>query len=73
MVKLHINGESHQVEDEDMPLLWAIRELAGLTGQSTLSISTAYSRLCSMLLAVAQFKPNSHPRGGLCRFVSQRQ
>ena len=32
MVKLHINGESHQVEDEDMPLLWAIRELAGLTG-----------------------------------------
>ena len=32
MVKLHINGESHQVEDADMPLLWAIRELAGLTG-----------------------------------------
>ena len=33
MVKLNVNGKVHAVEAEgDMPLLWAIRELVGLTG-----------------------------------------
>jgi isoquinoline 1-oxidoreductase alpha subunit len=33
MVKLTINGVDHQVDAEaDMPLLWAIRDLVGLTG-----------------------------------------
>ena len=32
MVKLRVNGAVHQVDDADMPLLWAIREQAGLTG-----------------------------------------
>ena len=33
MVKLDINGMIHEVDaDGDMPLLWAIRDLAGLTG-----------------------------------------
>jgi len=31
--KLNVNGQSHTVEAEpDMPLLWAIRDLVGLTG-----------------------------------------
>lgn len=33
MVQLNINGKDHSVDVEpDMPLLWAIRELLGLTG-----------------------------------------
>jgi len=33
MITLNINGEPHQVDaPPDMPLLWAIRDLAGLTG-----------------------------------------
>ena len=33
MVKLDINGTVHEIEAEaDMPLLWAIRDLVGLTG-----------------------------------------
>ena len=32
MVTLRINGAVHEVDDPDMPLLWAIREQAGLTG-----------------------------------------
>jgi isoquinoline 1-oxidoreductase subunit alpha len=33
MVKLDINGTVHEVDaDADMPLLWAIRDLVGLTG-----------------------------------------
>jgi isoquinoline 1-oxidoreductase subunit alpha len=33
MTKLNINGESHEVEaPKDMPLLWVLRDLLGLTG-----------------------------------------
>jgi isoquinoline 1-oxidoreductase subunit alpha len=33
MAALNINGKEHSVDaDSDMPLLWAIRDLAGLTG-----------------------------------------
>jgi len=33
MVKLDINGRSHELDvDPDMPLLWALRDVAGLTG-----------------------------------------
>jgi isoquinoline 1-oxidoreductase alpha subunit len=33
MVTLTINGKEHKIEAEaDMPLLWAIRDLVGLTG-----------------------------------------
>ena len=32
-LKLNVNGVDHQVEaDPDMPLLWALRDLLGLTG-----------------------------------------
>jgi len=33
MTSLQINGTEHQLDvDDDMPLLWAIREIVGLTG-----------------------------------------
>ena len=33
MAKLNINGQTHDVQAEpDMPLLWVIREIVGLTG-----------------------------------------
>ena len=33
MIQLTINGKSHELDvDEDMPLLWAIRDHIGLTG-----------------------------------------
>ncbi|HNB27761.1 MAG TPA: (2Fe-2S)-binding protein, partial [Alphaproteobacteria bacterium] len=32
-MKLDINGQVHEVDvDPDMPLLWAIRDVVGLTG-----------------------------------------
>ena len=32
-LKLHVNGTDHSIEaDPDMPLLWALRDLLGLTG-----------------------------------------
>ena len=32
-LKLHVNGVDHAIEaDPDMPLLWALRDLVGLTG-----------------------------------------
>jgi isoquinoline 1-oxidoreductase subunit alpha len=32
-IKINLNGTEHSIDAEpDMPLLWAIRELAGLTG-----------------------------------------
>ena len=35
MATLTINGKAHEVDaDPDMPLLWAIRDLAGLTGEA---------------------------------------
>jgi isoquinoline 1-oxidoreductase alpha subunit len=33
MITLHINGEKHSIDvAQDMPLLWAIRDIIGLTG-----------------------------------------
>jgi isoquinoline 1-oxidoreductase alpha subunit len=33
MIELKINGQAHSIDaDPDMPLLWALRELVGLTG-----------------------------------------
>lgn len=33
MITLQINGEKHQIDvDPEMPLLWAIRDIIGLTG-----------------------------------------
>lgn len=32
MLKLRINESVHEIDDPNMPLLWAIREQAGLTG-----------------------------------------
>ena len=33
MVTLNINGQAHQVDlPPDMPLLWALRDVIGLTG-----------------------------------------
>ncbi len=31
-VKLRINGAEHSLDDPDMPLLWALRDVLGLTG-----------------------------------------
>ncbi|MEM9333192.1 MAG: (2Fe-2S)-binding protein, partial [Pseudomonadota bacterium] len=32
-IRLSVNGNEHEIEaDEDMPLLWAIRDIVGLTG-----------------------------------------
>jgi isoquinoline 1-oxidoreductase alpha subunit len=57
MIELKINGQPHSIDAEpDMPLLWALRELVGLTGTSSAaawrnaapapSISTARRRSC---------------------------
>jgi isoquinoline 1-oxidoreductase alpha subunit len=33
MIELKINGQTHSIDaDPEMPLLWALREIVGLTG-----------------------------------------
>ena len=50
MPKLNINGVDHQVEaPDDMPLLWAIRDLVGLTG-TKFGCGQALCGACTVLL-----------------------
>ncbi|MDP9812575.1 aerobic-type carbon monoxide dehydrogenase small subunit (CoxS/CutS family) [Rhizobium tibeticum] len=50
MVTLTINGTGHQVEAEaDMPLLWVIRDLVGLTG-TKFGCGMAQCGACTILL-----------------------
>ena len=50
MVTLTINGSEHKFEAEpDMPLLWAIRDLAGLTG-TKFGCGMAQCGACTVLL-----------------------
>jgi isoquinoline 1-oxidoreductase alpha subunit len=50
MVTLTINGSEHNVEAEpDMPLLWAIRDLVGLTG-TKFGCGMAQCGACTVLL-----------------------
>ncbi len=33
MIKLSVNGKTHEIDvDPDMPLLWVVRDILGLTG-----------------------------------------
>jgi len=68
MIKLNINGKSHNVDVEpDTPLLWAIREQVGLTGTKygcgiaqcgacTVHIDGAAMRSCAMPVSAAAGK-----------------
>lgn len=50
MVTLTINGVGHEIEaEEDMPLLWAIRDLVGLTG-TKFGCGLAQCGACTVLL-----------------------
>lgn len=63
MITLTINGQTHELDvDPDMPLLWAIREAAGLPGTKygcgkalcgacTVHIDGAAARSCSVTVA----------------------
>jgi isoquinoline 1-oxidoreductase alpha subunit len=53
MVTLTINGNEHKIEAEpDMPLLWAIRDLVGLTG-TKFGCGMAQCGACTVLLGGA--------------------
>jgi isoquinoline 1-oxidoreductase alpha subunit len=68
MIKLQINGETHEIDvSPDMPLLWAIRDYVGLTGTKfacghamcgacTIHIDGGAARACSILAGDAQGK-----------------
>ncbi len=50
MVKLLVNGEEHEIKAEpDMPLLWALRDLLGLTG-SKYSCGMSVCGACTVLV-----------------------
>ncbi|MDH3710322.1 MAG: (2Fe-2S)-binding protein [Cyclobacteriaceae bacterium] len=68
-VTLKINGKSHSLEDvpQDMPLLWALRDLIGLTGTKygcgmaqcgacTVHMEGTAVRSCSITAAAAEGK-----------------
>ena len=66
MISLAINGRQHDLDvDPDMPLLWAIRDIAGLSGTKygcgkalcgacTVHIDGAAARSCSISVAAAE-------------------
>lgn len=68
-IDLKINGESHSLDvDPQMPLLWAIRDIAGLTGTKfgcgkalcgacTVHLDGQPVRSCSLPVAAAAGKP----------------
>lgn len=61
MQTLSINGKSYQVDaPDDMPLLWAIRDLAGLTG-TKFGCGVAQCGACSVLVDGALVKSCSTP------------
>ena len=44
MITLKLNGQDHPLDaTEDMPLLWAIRDVAGYNGEELLIVSTKFS------------------------------
>lgn len=50
MISIDLNGERHSLEaDPDMPLLWAIRDLIGLTG-TKYGCGAAQCGACSVLI-----------------------
>jgi isoquinoline 1-oxidoreductase alpha subunit len=61
MTTLLINGKAHQVEaEDDMPLLWAIRDLAGLPG-TKFGCGIGMCGACSVLLEGALTRSCSTP------------
>ncbi|MBI3774747.1 MAG: (2Fe-2S)-binding protein [Gammaproteobacteria bacterium] len=50
MLTLNVNGKSHEVDaDADMPLLWALRDLLGLTG-TKFGCGIAQCGVCTVLV-----------------------
>src|SRR5512134_1708324 len=61
MTTLTINGKEHQIDaEDDMPLLWAIRDLTGLTG-TKFGCGIGMCGACSILLDGALTKSCSTP------------
>lgn len=61
MTTLTINGKEHQIDaEDDMPLLWAIRDLAGLTG-TKFGCGIGMCGACSVLLDGALTRSCSTP------------
>jgi isoquinoline 1-oxidoreductase alpha subunit len=61
MTTLMINGKAHEVDaEDDMPLLWAIRDLAGLPG-TKFGCGIGMCGACSVLLDGALAKSCSTP------------
>jgi len=68
MIRLTVNGKTHDIDaDPNMPLLWAIRELVGLTGTKygcgvaacgacTVHVNGAAVRACAMPVSAAAGK-----------------
>jgi isoquinoline 1-oxidoreductase alpha subunit len=50
MLTLNVNGQTHELEaDVDMPLLWALRDLLGLTG-TKYGCGIAQCGVCTVLV-----------------------
>ena len=50
MLTLHVNDQTHEVDaDSDMPLLWALRDLLGLTG-TKYGCGIAQCGVCTVLV-----------------------
>jgi isoquinoline 1-oxidoreductase alpha subunit len=61
MISLSINGKSYSIEtQEDMPLLWAIRDIIGLTG-TKFGCGVAQCGACSILIDGTLTKSCSMP------------
>jgi isoquinoline 1-oxidoreductase alpha subunit len=65
MITLNINGQQHQIDLEaDTPLLWAIRDAAGLTG-TKFGCGIAQCGACTVHINGQAMRSCSVPIGGL--------
>lgn len=65
MVKLEINGMAHELDiDPEMPLLWAIRDHAGLTG-TKYGCGLSLCGSCTVLVDGAPVRSCQQPAGGV--------
>ena len=64
-MKLNINGESRDVEaPDDMPLLWVLRDLLGLTG-TKFGCGSGFCGACTVHVDGAPMRSCQLPAGAL--------
>lgn len=60
MVMLKVNARVFEIDDAEMPLLWAIRDIVGLKGRSLAAVPRSVAR-ARYTATAAPYAPASRP------------